>query len=64
MLIYLTKAPWAKRVHGVEGQRCCTQSMCKLSETDRFITVDGDNIITGFLATSIDIPRQRFRITV
>ena len=34
----------AKRVHGVEGSRC-PQSPCRIAETDRFITVDGDNTI-------------------
>jgi hypothetical protein len=41
----LTKVPWAKRVHGVEGSDAAHKACAKLSETDRFITVDGDNII-------------------
>ena len=39
------KVPWAKRVHGVEGSDAAHKACAKLSETDRFITVDADNII-------------------
>ncbi len=41
----LTKVPWAKRVHGVKGSDSAHKACAKLSETDRFITIDGDNII-------------------
>ena len=41
----LTKVPWAKRVHGVEGSDAAHKACAKLSETDRFVTVDGDNTI-------------------
>jgi hypothetical protein len=41
----LTKVPWAKRVHGVEGSDAAHKACAELSETDRFITVDGDNTI-------------------
>lgn len=39
------KVPWAKRVHGVKGSDAAHKACAELSETDRFITVDGDNII-------------------
>ena len=39
------KLPWAKRVHGVEGSDAAHKACAELSETDRFITVDGDNIV-------------------
>ena len=53
----LSKVPWAKRVHGVEGSDAAHKACAALSETDRFITVDGDNIIRpGFLEQEIDIP--------
>ena len=39
------KVPWAKRVHGVEGSDAAHKACANLSETDRFITVDGDNRI-------------------
>lgn len=41
----LTKVPWAKRVHGVEGSDAAHKACARLAETDRFITVDGDNKI-------------------
>ena len=54
----LTKAPWAKRVHGIEGSDAAHKACATLSETDRFITVDGDNIVRpGFLEQVLDIPQ-------
>ena len=41
----LTKVPWAKRVHGVEGSDAAHKACAELSETQRFITIDGDNLI-------------------
>jgi len=40
-----SKVPWAKRVHGVEGSDAAHKACANLSETDRFITIDGDNRI-------------------
>ena len=49
------KVPWAKRVHGVKGSDAAHKACAKLSETDRFITVDGDNRIREeFLNQEID----------
>ena len=51
------KIPWAKRVHGVKGSDAAHKACARLSETDRFITVDGDNIVRpGFLEQVLDIP--------
>ncbi len=41
----LTKVPWAKRVHGVKGSDAAHKACAELSETDRFVTVDGDNTV-------------------
>jgi hypothetical protein len=50
------KIPWAKRVHGVKGSDAAHKACAELSETDRFITVDGDNIIkTEFLSREFDL---------
>ena len=50
------KVPWAKRVHGVEGSDAAHKACARLSETDRFITVDGDNQIKeSFLNQEIDL---------
>jgi len=52
----LTKAPWAKRVHGVKGSDAAHKACAKLSETEYFITVDADNIVDPkFLEVEIDI---------
>ena len=41
----LTKVPWAKRIHGVEGSDASHKACAEIAETKRFITVDGDNKI-------------------
>ena len=52
----LTKIPWAKRVHGVKGSDAAHKACANLSETDRFITVDGDNIVRAdFVNEEIEI---------
>jgi hypothetical protein len=46
----LQRIPWAKRVHGVEGSDAAHKACANLSETDRFITIDGDNrVVDGFV---------------
>ena len=55
-----SKVPWAKRVHGVEGSDAAHKACAELSETDRFITIDGDNKIRdGFLDQEIDIEENQ-----
>jgi len=41
----LTKVPWAKRIHGVEGSDAAHKACAEISETQRFITIDGDNMV-------------------
>ena len=41
----LTKVPWAKRVHGVEGSDAAHKACARLSETERLVVIDGDNKI-------------------
>ena len=44
------RIPWAKRIHGVEGSDAAHKACAELSETDRFITIDGDNkVVDGFI---------------
>jgi hypothetical protein len=51
-----SKIPWAKRVHGVKGSDAAHKACAELSETDRFITVDGDNTINPeFLRQEYDL---------
>ena len=55
-----SKVPWAKRVHGVEGSDAAHKACAELSETERFITIDGDNKIRdGFLDQEIDIDEDQ-----
>jgi hypothetical protein len=50
------KVPWAKRVHGVKGSDAAHKACAELSETDRFITIDGDNIVdSNFLSQEFDL---------
>jgi hypothetical protein len=52
----LTKVPWAKRVHGVEGSDAAHKACADISETEYFVTVDADNIIDqNFLQVEVDI---------
>lgn len=54
------KAPWAKRVHGVKGSDAAHKACAKLSETDRFITVDADNIVKeSFFNQELDFEENK-----
>jgi len=51
----LTKIPWAKRVHGVEGSDAAHKACARLSETERLVVIDGDNKIRPeFISQEID----------
>jgi hypothetical protein len=53
-----SKLPWAKRVHGVKGSDAAHKACAELSETEYFVTVDGDNIIDpAFLNVEIDLDK-------
>lgn len=52
------KIPWAKRVHGVKGSDAAHKACANLSDTDHFVTVDGDNQINqNFLNVEIDLEK-------
>jgi len=58
----LQKVPWAKRVHGVDGSDAAHKAAAKLSETDRFISVDADNIVDiEFFDQEIDFEHEKFK---
>jgi len=47
--------PWAERTHGVYGSDAAHKACAKKSKTNRFISVDGDNIVKPeFFDTVID----------
>lgn len=55
----LELAPWAQRVDGVKGFDSAHKRCAELSNTDRFITVDGDNIVySEFFDLEITIPEK------
>lgn len=41
----LTKIPWAKRVHGVDGSDSAHKACARIAETERVVIIDGDNIV-------------------
>jgi len=52
------KVPWAKRIDGVEGFDSAHKAAAEISETDFFISVDGDNILNErFLLETLDWER-------
>lgn len=52
----VNQVPWAKRVHGVKGFDSAHRACADASDTDFFVTVDGDNrIYPEFLDHEIDI---------
>ena len=54
----LNKCPWAKRSHGVWGSDAAHKAAAALSETDRFITIDADNIVNEeFFNIELDTDR-------
>lgn len=54
-----SKVPWAKRVHGVKGFDNAHKECARQSETERFITVDGDNTINEkFIDLVIYVPEE------
>jgi len=56
----LEKCPWAKRSHGVEGSDAAHKAAAALSDTERFITIDADNIVDlNFFGVEIDMNRIR-----
>ena len=51
-----SKVVWAKRVHGVEGSDAAHKACAAISETENFITIDGDTIIDPkFLQVELDL---------
>ena len=56
----LDKCPWAKRSHGVFGSDAAHKAAAELAETDRFITIDADNIVSPeFFNVEIDMSKIR-----
>ncbi len=59
----LTKAPWAKRVHGVKGSDAAHKAAANLSDTEWFITVDADNIVDPkFFDLDLDMADPKIQV--
>lgn len=59
----LTKAPWAKRVHGVKGSDAAHKAAANLSDTEWFITVDADNIVDPkFFDLDLDMSDPKIQV--
>ena len=54
----LDKCPWAKRSHGVWGSDAAHKAAAALSETERFVTIDADNIVNeDFFNIELDMDK-------
>jgi len=54
----LDKCPWAKRSHGVWGSDAAHKAAAALSETERFVTIDADNIVNDdFFNVELDMDK-------
>jgi hypothetical protein len=54
----LDKCSWAQRSHGVYGSDAAHKAAADLAETDRFITIDADNIVDPrFFDVEVDMNR-------
>ena len=49
--------PWARRVDGVKGSDAAHKAAAEVSETERFILIDGDNLPDpAFFNFTLDLP--------
>ena len=56
------KVPWSKRVHGVKGSDAAHKAAADLCETDRFISVDADNIVDpSFFDMELDFDHPKLQ---
>lgn len=57
------KAPWVKRIHGIKGSDAAHKEAAKLSDTDYFVTVDADNIVSNaFFDYDLNISNQAVKV--
>ena len=60
-----SKCPWAKRVDGVEGSDAAHKAAGEASATERFVLVDGDNIVDPALFDQqIDLTDQSDNVAI
>lgn len=57
--------PWARRVDGVKGSDAAHKAAAALSESERFILIDGDNIPdAAFFNQTLNFPNQEYENAV
>lgn len=57
--------PWARRVDGVKGSDAAHKAAASLSESERFILIDGDNIPdAAFFNQTLNFPNQDYENAV
>jgi hypothetical protein len=57
-----SKVPWAQRIHGVKGSDAAHKAAANLSTTDRFISVDADNIVDpNFFDMELDFDNPKLK---
>jgi len=59
------KCPWAKRVDGVEGSDAAHKAAGECAKTERFVLVDGDNIVDpAIFDQQIDLSKQNENVVI
>lgn len=57
----LENVPWAQRVHGVKGSDAAHKAAANLSTTDRFVSIDADNIVDpSFFDLQLELDNTKF----
>lgn len=57
--------PWSRRVDGVKGSDAAHKAAAELSESERFILIDGDNIPdAAFFNQTLNFPNQEYENAV
>lgn len=58
-----SKVPWAKRIHGIKGSDAAHKAAAELSDSEWFITVDGDNIVDlNFFNIDLDMSNPDIKV--
>ena len=56
------KVPWAQRIHGIKGSDAAHKAAASLSQTDRFISIDADNIVDpSFFDIELDFDHPKLQ---
>lgn len=57
------KVPWAKRVHGVKGSDAAHKAAADISDTEWFISIDADNIVSNhFFNIEIELQNPDIKV--